>query len=267
MKSLLSIVALFLFNATVLRAQDDVSQSKWQSAGITVDGNDNEWSSPLSFFDNVSGLMFTVTKDSKNIYLCFSINDKVKTNKMMIAGWSLELISTEKKRKFDAAIVFPKPADQNVNIRSDFRTAVGNYQSGLQVVKTKGFLSGNGDTPLMNNDGLNIGIGCDSADKIVYEIAIPLKQLMAEDKLQLNEQITLDITINALDKPASSTGNNAGRTNAAAGFTGAGRMGGGRMGGGRGGGNRSMAQDNNASNRSSPYEKVSFKQKIRLVNK
>lgn len=270
MKKLVCCSTLLAVLSIAASAQEDVSTAKWQANRIIVDGNDNEWEQPFGLFDNKSGLVFTLTNDNKNIYLCFTDNEAIKAEKMMKAGWTLELSSSEKKRKFDAAISFPKIDDPNINMRSEFRNQVSLYKMDLAAVKTKGFLAGNGDIPLNNKEGINIGIGIDSTEKIVYEIAIPIKDLMEEDKLQLNELITLDITVNALSKPegSSANGGNASRGFAGGGGRMGGGMGGGRMGGGgRRGGGASMERDNTASDRASLFEKVSFKQKFRLVNK
>ena len=272
MSKLLYYTALFLLLSAPVFSQEDVSESKWLSSKIDIDGNDAEWNHPFNFFDNNSGLIFTMVNDGKNIYLCFSNNDKAKTGKMMIAGWSLQLVSSEKKRKFDAVISFPKSADPNITLRSDFKTALGVYKAGIPSVKTKGFVTNNGEIPLNNKDGITIGIGEDAAEKIIYEIKIPIKELMEEDKVQLNELISLDITVNALDKPAEkSNGSTEGREGRS-GFSGGGggRMGsgGGRMGGGMGGGGRGRGGAGTqgvTSDRYAMFDKVSFKQKIRLV--
>jgi hypothetical protein len=263
-RSILSIAVLLLSLASLF-AQEDVSESRWKTKDIVIDGNDNEWSQPFNFFDNASGLIFTVANDNKNIYLCFSNNDRAKMGKMMTAGWSIEMISSEKKRKFDVSIAFPKSADPNINMRSDLKTAVGLYKAETQMIKTKGFTSNAGDMPLTSKDGINIGIGADDADKIIYEIKIPFKELMEEDKAQLNELITLNITVNALEKPSgsgSSSSTPAARMGGGRGG-GGGRMGG-RGGGGRGGGNYENA---GSSDRFAMFDKANFKQKIKLVSK
>ncbi len=188
------------------------------------------------------------------------------TAKIMKAGWSIELSSSEKKRKFNASITFPKIEDPNINMRADFTNQVRYYKMDLAVIKTKGFLTNNGDIPLTNKDGINIGIGSENEQKIIYEIAIPIKELMEEDKLQLNELITLDVTVNALDKPGGQAAASNGGARGGFGGGGGGRMGGGRMGGGRRGGGAAQ-NDNTANDRTAIFDKVGFKQKFRLVNK
>lgn len=262
MKKAILSAALLIFLSGHLKAQEDVSESKWQAGEVVVDGNDDEWSKPFNFYDNASGLMFTVANDNKNLYLCFSNNDRAKTGKMMAAGWSLELSSSEKKRKFDVTINFPKSADPNMTVRGDLKTSIGIYKAETQTIQAKGFLANNGDMPLVNKDGPDISIGSDNDQKIVYEIRLPIKDLMEEGKVKLNELITFNITVNALPNPG-------GRAAApvATGRGSYGGGGGGRMGGRRGGGSRASSPDANASSRTAFYDKASFKQKIRLVSK
>jgi hypothetical protein len=260
MRKIILFVSFFFFVFAVsLSAQEDVSPSKWQENKIVIDGHISEWNPPFNLFDNKSGLIFTIKNDQKNLYLCFTENEELKAEKLMKAGWSFELSSSEKKRKFTASISFPKIEDPNINIHGDFTHQVSYYKMDLVSIKTKGFVSNNGDIPLLNTNGINIGIGAENEQKIIYEIAIPIKELMPEDKLQLNELITLDVTVNGLGKSdGQSVASNT------SGF-GGGRMGGGRMGGGRRGG--SSQSDMSGSDRSSLLDKVGFTQKFRLVTK
>lgn len=266
MKNRIVYILLGLIITFHTKAQDGISEAKWQAKPLSIDGDDNEWSKPFTFFDNQSALMFSVSNDEKNLFLCFSNNDRMKTGKMMKAGWSIELFSSEKKRKFDASIIFPKSIDPGINMRSDFNAAVQIYKSEIQTIQTKGFLISKADIALMNSQGINIAVGADSTEKIVYEIKIPLKELMEENLIQLNETITLELTVNSLEKPKVSNMQEAGKSNfsgGSGGHGGGGRMGVGGHGGGRGGG---YNKENTGSyDRSGLYEKVSFKQKIKLV--
>jgi hypothetical protein len=266
MRKIISFLCLLLLIIFRLSAQEDVSASQWQGKPVVIDGNDDEWNKPFHFFDNSSGLIFTMTNDSKNLYLCFSNNDRAKTGKMMAAGWSLQMVSSEKKRKFDATISFPKSAD--IAMRADFTSVVSMYKATIQTVKTKGFVSANGDLPINSKDGLAIGIGTDSTEKIVYEIKIPIKELMEEAKVQLNETITLDITINAMDKPSGQiSGATEGRSRVSGGSRGGGRMGGGRGGRPMVGSSGFDRGNSGTSDRYALFDKATIKQKIKLVAK
>ena len=237
-------------------AQDGVSESKWQTKQLLIDGDDNEWTKPLSFFDTQSAIMFSVSNDNKYLYLCFSNNDRMKTGKMMKAGWSIELYASEKKRKFDASIIFPNSIDPGINMQTDFNAAVKIYKSEIQIVKTKGFLLTKTEINLSNNSGINIAVGADSTEKIVYELKIPLQELMAECLIQLNEVITLDLTVNSIEKPKGANSMSSTRSS----FS----TSGGGHGGGRGGGGYNK-KNSGVYDQSGLYEKVSFKQKIKLV--
>ena len=265
-KLVLAALFIFVYNQMVSAQEEDVSQAKWQKNKIVIDGDDNEWNPPFNLFDNTSGMVFTISNDKKNLYLCFTENEELKAEKLMKAGWSFELSSSEKKRKFNVSVAFPKIEDQNIKMRADYTNQVGYYKMDLATIKTKGFVSNNGDIPLMNKEGVNIGIGSSGEQKIIYEIAIPIHELMSEDKLELNELITLDVTINALDKPAGGQPSGGGK----GGYSGGGgRSGGSHMGGGGRGGGRGASSQNTtvANDRNAIFDKVSFKQKFRLTSK
>lgn len=253
-------VLFLLLSGSSLFSQEDISQAKWQSKPIVIDGSDDEWDLPFNLFDNKTGMIFSIANDQKNLYLCFTENEELKAEKLMKAGWSLELSSSEKKKKFAVSISFPKIDDPNINLRSDYKNQVSYYKMDLAVIKAKGFLQSNGDLPLQNKDGVNIGIGSESGQKLIYEITIPLKELVQENKLSLNELFTLDITVNALNRPNGGSGETPGD-----GFSGGGRrMGGGTRGGGRG--SFSRAQNGDA-DRTAIFDKAGFKQKFHFAAK
>src|SRR5450432_1383836 len=172
---------LVLFLAQDLRAQSDVSQSRWQSARIITDGNNNEWRKPLNLYDAITGLLFTIANDSTNLYLCFTANDQRKVAKLMKAGWSIEVFSKEKNKKFDATIVFPAVQtistpgkDEGVaqTVQPEFKNETALYRLSVLNVKASGFVTANGDIPVLNKDGINIGIGSDDTQAIIFEVAI-----------------------------------------------------------------------------------------------
>lgn len=260
-------------------SQGDVSKARWISSKITIDGNDKEWTKPLNFYDDNSGLMFAIGNDREDLFLCFTGNDELKMKKLMSAGWSIELTSKEKQKKLKSDLNFPgvnvmgfrrnennfekKPANNLIKI----------YQLQLTKVLAKGFKSNVNELTLNNKDGINIGIGADSIQHIVYEIAIPLKELFPSDLIRLDELITLNVTVNALERPTSgggSSGDHSGMGGRRPGG-GMGGMSGGRrgegmqggMGGYRSGGE--MDRQGAPGNRGALFEKVSFKQKFTLT--
>jgi len=285
-----SLFALLAFTLNAL-AQSDVSKSRWKTKEIVVDGNIREWTKPLNFYDDKSGLLFAICNDKSNVYFAFTVNDEMKMRKLMSAGWSVELSSKEKDRKFNATLSFPgiQVAGMGRRPGSEFEKKVpGNpvidsYRLQLVSVAAKGFLSNQTEVKLNDRNDIDIAVGADSTRFIIYEIAIPLKELIADHSAQLDELITLNVSVNALSKP-SGGGDRSGRSGRSsrsggemsgmgAGMEGGGM--GGRSGGGRGGmgGGRSGGMsrggggysEGGSGDRSGMSEKVSFKQKFTLT--
>jgi len=259
----LPFLILFLSNSV---AQSAIPESKWSSHEITIDGSDNEWSKPFNYVDSISGLAFTMNNNKDNIYLCVSNTNRNKATKMMIAGWSLDLKSSEKDRKFHASIDFSKIAEIRYVFNADIKNLITLYKAMITTVTRKGFLANNGVQDLMNANGMNIGIGLDEKENIIYEIMIPIKDLIPQSKATLTELVNVEFRVNALENPyesrdfgSRSEPNSMGKSRIGAG---AGRSGGG------GGGQRPGESSSNANAAMSAlYEKQSFTQKIKLVDK
>ena len=281
MKFIPALLVFFALACPAL-AQPDVSRSEWKTDKLNIDGNDKEWKKPFSFRDNASGFSYAIGNDSQNLYLVFSVNDPMKMMKLMRSGWSLELSSKEKKRKFKATLNIPG-VQMTGNGRTGGGTESGSRAEGYLMIKAyeaqvggislSGFQSGPAELKLNGHSDIQLGIGAGSDQNLIYEIAIPFKQLVAGNLIQLNELITLNANVNVPTRPAA--GGSEGRGPQGGGGMsggGGGRQGGGMsgMGGGRQGGR--MAQGGGhggpgSGDRSAMPEKASFKQKFVLVGR
>jgi hypothetical protein len=287
---LVAIIALS-FNGL---AQSDVSKARWNSKQITIDGNDREWAKPLNFYDDKTGLLFAISNDKQYLYFAFSCNNEFKMKKLMNSGWSVELSSKEKNRKFNATLTFPAVIMEGVGQNrqgNQFEKklpgnpAITSYGTQIKTIAIKGFQSNQTEIKLRDHNGIDIAIGYDSLQNLVCEIAIPVKELMAENSAQLNELITMSVTVNAMERPNSGggqSGKGGGRQGGMSEMGGGegggmgGSMGGGRSGGGMGGGmgggrsgggmRQGGGQGGAPSDRSGLFDRVSFKQKFVLTN-
>ena len=206
------IVPLFMLmlHAT---AQQDVSQAFLQTKTVSIDGISSEWQKPFNLYDGSTGLLFTISNDSTNLYFCFTANDETKARKMMRAGWAITLSSKEKNKKVNASIVFAKRQmmegenkmnhEGNWHKHGSFTEIVNNYKLQLTNITASGFKTKNGTLPWTNDNGINIALGVDSVDGIVYEVSIPLKELFDVNAIQYNEQLSLNVEVNALEPPSS----------------------------------------------------------------
>lgn len=194
-------------------AQQDVSQALWQNQTVNIDGSTSEWQKPFNLYDGSTGLLFSIANDSTNLYFCFTANDETKARKMMRAGWEISLSSKEKNKKINASIVFAKRQmmegenkvnrDNNWHKLGTFTTIVNNYKLQLTNITASGFKTKNGTLPWSNENGINIALGVDSIDGIIYEVAIPLKELFDTNAIQYNGQLSLNVEVNSLEPPTS----------------------------------------------------------------
>jgi hypothetical protein len=268
--------ALFFFMLNS-RAQDNIAKSRWNSEHIIIDGNDWEWPKPLKFYDEIAGLQYAICNDYKKIYIVFKCDDPRKIQKMLSVGWSVNLSSNDMLKRMNATIIFPgmkkkiaaimlggNQGDQNF----DANLLIKAYLSEIKAPLTLGFHSDQKDLALNNwdqsDDRIDIAIGVDKLQNIIYEIAIPFKDLQAEDSFQPNELISMIVIVNAMN--LSTMGG--GRPGALGG------MGGGRPGafGGMGGGRPGGMHPGGGAEKGSPqgnslFERVLFKQQFILSKK
>ena len=283
--------AIFLLGVQ-LKAQDGLSVSRWQNDKINVDGNNDEWEKPLNLYDDKTGLLFAVANDRKNLYLCFTGKDDLKIKKMMHAGWTLQVISREKKKKFDASIAFPaihllmpeKKGNEMIDAakqKTGFSDQVNVYKIQFSQVTAKGFVTRNGLVSLNDSLGINIGIGSDRVQKIIYEISIPINELLADAGSLSDLPIELKVSVNPLERPGGQggqrnrgggeMGHGGGMGRGGMGREGLGRSGMGDEGMGRGrrGGenNEDIGEQPAGFDRNTLFEKASFSQKLKLTIK
>ncbi len=269
------VIFIALFNNLI--AQSDVSGSRFRTGEIVIDGNDQEWTKPLNFYDDKTGLLFAISNDQSNLFLIFSCNDEMKMRKLMNAGWSVELSSKEKRKKFKSEIIFPGIKLERAGghpTGSLAKKGKGNpfvkeYTDKIAAVGMKGFQSKRNELLLNDRNDIQIAIGADNLQSVVYEFAIPLSELYAKNQLQLNELIALNVKVNAMERPSYGGSNGGGRSGMQMSGMGGGRQGGGRsgMGGGRSGGGMSQNGGYPGGSKgagSNPFEQVSFKQKFTL---
>jgi hypothetical protein len=263
----------------VAKAQDDVANAKWAAIPVTVDGSPAEWPRLLNFYDAGTHLLFAISNDSANIYLCFESKDVQSQRKIMRAGMVVEII-TKGKGKRDGTISFPLPPKERedaVDGSKENNNPAGSGE-GLQddfsrqkeafvhrrfltdniVMDVKGFASTNGLVPVKGKD-IAAAMNWDSAGNLFYELAIPFDELFEKGYTvkDMAKEITLIVELPGLAQPP-------GRQNDVS-------FGGSTPGGGFGSGNRGgrtvdlgRALKGNT-DRSGMYRTTRFKQKFVLA--
>lgn len=265
-------IALLLFSLSCI-AQDDIPRATWISP-VTIDGNAREWAQPLQFYDNITKLFFAFANDKNNIYLCFQSNDDLNQMRIMRAGMKVS-ISTKGKDKHKVTISYPIEQKTEPTPVSDENPSEKKYNRENRkniflvqntMMEVKGFTTKNGLIAINDSSGINVAINWDASNKLIYEIAIPLKELFGNDYTadDLTKDISLSAEINALKAHSGSGANN---------FSGKGggrRMGSGERGEGRNRGDQSNGDEKGGgqmnAERAALYEKAEFKQRFFLTS-
>lgn len=263
----------FIYTTGNLFAQD-IAKSARVSSPIKIDGDPQEWTQPLRYYDVSTKLSFAVTNDDRNIYICFQTADELNQVKIMRAGMS---VSLSPKGMHKVSINFPlqedtansQSRDNNRQPGFDRTNSRNNFLQHHTMMEVNGFTTRKGMIAINDSSGINTAINWDAANKLTYEIAIPLKELFGADftAAELSKDITLHVEINAVKKK---DGPGAGDENSGYAGKGSGGRGGGRMGGqGHHHNTASSAEQvegvHDNLSRTSLFEKTELKQKFILA--
>lgn len=185
------------------------TQSKRVTKSVTVDGSYQEWITPFNLYEAKTKLMFAIANDDSTLYFCFQCPDPVNQDKIMQAGMQLN-ISTKGKNKLDASIQFPLKKDKN----NKEEELILENQNGIEGIKagfllnnyvmlSEGFANQNGITPVKESRNILIAINWDSLNTLVYELAIPFKELFgsAYTPADLAKELTLGVVLFAVELP------------------------------------------------------------------
>lgn len=270
----------------------DVSTAKWTMQPVTIDGAAEEWHQPLNFYDSETKLLFAISNDSANIYLCFEAKDNMTQMKIMRGGMRVEL-DTKGRNGKSASIDFPLPPKEREEMGEGDNSHPGSeggdtsmhggFGSGIRgaemwhqrfltnniTMELKGFASLNGIVPVRGRD-ISVAMNWDDAANLFYEIKIPISQLLDDGYTADNvlKEITLHAEVFGIKGAGGSSGNGGGFNGRSGrgGFGGSGGMRGGGMRGGRGmrGGGMRGGALGAAYSGNGMGEKTSFKQKFVL---
>lgn len=225
-----------------------VYQSNWQSTPVVADGVANEWKIPLRFYDPQTKLNYTISNDNDNLYVCIRATDVQSQVKIMRTGIQIWIDTTGRNKK-QVGILFPLPGSsanddyKNKKHNSQGKSSDDEGQPSASMHKaflaqaTEMQLTGfkapmGGMTPLVNNDGIRLGMNWDTSDILIFEAIIPFKTFCTVNSA-IAKTISLGIFLNAAEGESGAGNHGGGGGHGSEGSEG---MGGGGMYGGGGGG-------------------------------
>jgi len=231
--------------------------STWQSKPVTVDGLLPEWSNPLRFYDQETGISYSISNDKVNLYLVCSIANEFMQLKILRSGLEFG-IDTLGKKSYPVVIKYPIPniserevktnhemqpkSDSNIKPdRSSFKLKLLSEARELQLIGFKPSIGKIISLSPPSNTGISAAINFDVRGIMNYEAVIPFSTFY-KNKLtpaDSNKIINYEIKINPIANSNSGSNNGGGSRGGGshgAGMHGGGMGGGGMHGGGMGGG-------------------------------
>jgi hypothetical protein len=214
----------FLFiSLSALSFAQEIPVSSFAKNKMVIDGNAGEWNLPLKHYDNATRLFFDFENDANHLYLCFQAKDELNEEKILQAGMKI-ILSSKINGKHKSVINYPLPAPKTENsdeITLDPMAPKANTHATFlakdSLIEVKGFATQNGTISSKDTMGIHAAINWDSSKSLIYEIAIPLKELFGEnyDVKDFSKDIAIEVVINAvpygnfpkLNRTQSSSGN------------------------------------------------------------
>ena len=198
-----------------------VNQSTWQSNVIVADGNSSDWEMPLNYYDKDTKCGYTISNDTRNLYLCFSFADEMTQMKILHAGMEIWL-DTLGKKKHTIGILFPLPSVPMLNReagepymngrngkRPDKLSARKKFLSEYHELELVGFSGAEeGLIPRENVYGIHVNINWDENNNMIYESVIPFKTFY-KDSLSSSDNtkvFALNLIIKAQEMPQMGPG-------------------------------------------------------------
>jgi len=246
-----TVIAFFTILLCISCSSRVYNTSSWQSKKITVDGEISDWPSPLRFYDQKTGINYSISNDSKNIYLCCSVPDEFLQTKILRSGLEFG-IDTMGKKSYSVSIKYPFGNNQvnqqrpnsspqtaeGSNVKPDRSSFRLKLLAEAREMQLTGFKPPIGKLITLsdaNNTGILAAMNIDVRGIMCYEAIIPFSTFY-KNKLtpsDSNKVFSYQIKVNPI---SGSTGGN----NRGGGMRGGGMGGGmrGGMGGGMGGGMR-----------------------------
>ena len=246
------IVSVYFLTCLLVSCTNKIyNSSSLQSRKVTIDGKISEWSIPLRFYDQETGMNYNISNDNYNIYFVCSISNEFLQTKILRSGLEFR-IDTLGKKTFAVGIKYPtgkisvtelKPdinpqTREGSNVRPDrssFRLKLLAEATEIQLVGFKPRLGKIITLSPLNNTGISAAIDFDARGIMNYEAVIPFSTFYkneltpADSGTVFNFQIKVNPLVNSNNSSYNSGEMRGG------GMRGGG-MGGGGMRGGMGGG-------------------------------
>ncbi|NCI49699.1 hypothetical protein GWC95_07185 [Sediminibacterium roseum] len=193
------------------KSEELVQAVPWQKDSLTIDGSDADWSNPLQLGDDKQFFSYGFSSDRNNLYIQLSTRDENAIQRILRGGLTVYINSHGVNEVAGAAgISFPtgnrvKKEGQMLNDRPELQqdkhialNAVADYSLfGFKQVKTPE----NFDYGKPNTEGIELAIGLNPSNVLVYEAMIPLRSFLNVNEINTLSRRTVSIGFVVEDIP------------------------------------------------------------------
>jgi hypothetical protein len=181
---------------------------------ITIDGNTKDWSDneQLKYYDKVAHIEYDVKHNDSNLFVCVKISDPKFQLKSTLAGMTLYLDTTGKKKQ-QMGIQFPlksgngSPMEMGAMGAPDSLAMRKKINTALEKASKKGFLEGNGSFTVAELPGAEIVGKMDQAQQLVIEYRIPFQSIYGyTDLTRVKKDLSIVFFIDKLEMPSFGDG-------------------------------------------------------------
>lgn len=234
-KKITSIFACLLIVFLTACSPKVIESISWQAANPIIDGQINEYKD-LPYFSCEGKVFYQISNNQSHLFLNLKIIDKHLQFQALKGGMEVWLDTTKKSTR-NTGIRFPIasamdikpeiPKELSLRKKPDPKNMLQDLIANQIAIELKGFKNlVSGTYPINNKSGIEVRLGIDSQEALIYETAIPFstfyKNTIAEPDTA--RVFTMTIKILASEMPSRPMGNEMGSSPS---------MGGGNM--GRGG--------------------------------
>jgi hypothetical protein len=175
-------------------------------APIQIDGDLSDWNTSLAYSDAATGISAMVATDTTNLYLALHVINPVLQMKILKMGMVISLNRVEPGQKI-ATVTFPTqtqngdfPVQNGEPDKSRFEKSSGGIKERLIdndiMLETRGlFFTHDGMHSAHDPAGPHASLKLDLNNNLVYEAAIPLKDIILNKALIENDQLEIGFKI------------------------------------------------------------------------
>ncbi len=170
-----------------------VNNGNWQETPLSINGDDGDWSQPLTFSDSKLEMNYSVSNDKENLYIRLISGNNETIQRILYGGLTLYLNNHGVKDIAGAVgISFPTGNMKNrkgnlLNDRAEYRQnkrvavdAVQDYALfGFPTMKTQENFDLSSDNP----ESIRLGIGLNNAGALIYEVKVPLVSFLTKNEV------------------------------------------------------------------------------------